>query len=53
MNNSKKYACLFLAGRNHGLETLKKLNEKNLIKNTLKQTWAYEIIGMPVFSPRN
>ena len=29
MNNSdsKKYACLFLAGRNHGLETLKKLNE--------------------------
>jgi methionyl-tRNA formyltransferase len=27
MNNSKKYACLFLAARNHGLETLKKLNE--------------------------
>ena len=29
MNNfdSKKYACLFLAGRNHGLETLKSLNE--------------------------
>jgi methionyl-tRNA formyltransferase len=27
MNNCKKHACLVLAGRNHGLETLKKLNE--------------------------
>jgi len=29
MNNikSKQYACLVLAGRNHGLETLKKMNE--------------------------
>ena len=31
MNNftSKKFTCLVLAGRNHGLETLKKLNEKS------------------------
>jgi methionyl-tRNA formyltransferase len=26
-SNSKKYTCLFLAGRNHGLETLKNLKE--------------------------
>ena len=26
-SNSKKYSCLVLAGRNHGLATLKKLNE--------------------------
>jgi methionyl-tRNA formyltransferase len=31
MNNStsKKFTCLVLAGRNHGLETLKKLNEES------------------------